>query len=198
MTAVSCIVEGHGEVASLPILLRRISAWRSPALHIEIPQPIRVPRDRFLNRTDEFTRHLELAAKKSGDEGWILILLDADDDCPRALGQHLIERSRNCLPHRMISVVLANREFEAWFIGAAQSLNGKRGFLCESNDHHEEAERRRDAKGWIRERMSGKSYGETTDQPAFTSAMDLQQAFDHCRSFRKLCTEWDRLAAHAA
>ena len=44
--------------------------------------PIRVRRDQFLNRDKEFSRHLSLAAGKCGEDGWILILLDADDDCP--------------------------------------------------------------------------------------------------------------------
>jgi hypothetical protein len=55
-----------------------------------------------------------------------------------------------------------------------------------------EAEMPRDAKGWLRERMTGGTYGETTDQPAFAATMNLQEAFDRCRSFRKLCDEWNR------
>jgi hypothetical protein len=54
-----------------------------------------------------------------------------------------------------------------------------------------------DAKGWLRERIAGKSYGETTDQPAFSARMDLQQAFEGSRSFRKLCGEWERQVAAA-
>ncbi len=34
MTRVACIVEGHGEVVSLPILLRRIGNWRNPDAYI--------------------------------------------------------------------------------------------------------------------------------------------------------------------
>ncbi|MFO1432816.1 MAG: hypothetical protein U1F76_22300 [Candidatus Competibacteraceae bacterium] len=45
--------------------------------------------------------------------------------------------------------------------------------------------------------MKGGSYGETTDQPAFSARFDLQQAFDGSRSFRKLCAEWERQAAAA-
>jgi ABC-type multidrug transport system ATPase subunit len=50
----------------------------------------------------------------------------------------------------------------------------------------------RDAKGWLRARMAGGSYGVMTDQPAFSARFDLRQAFDGSRSFRKLCKEWDR------
>ncbi|MEA3412524.1 MAG: hypothetical protein U9R74_13435, partial [Pseudomonadota bacterium] len=47
----------------------------------------------------------------------------------------------------------------------------------------------RNAKGWITDHMIG-AYRETTDQPAFSARMGLQEAFDGSRSFRKLCREW--------
>ncbi|MGO4222299.1 DUF4276 family protein [Lysobacter sp. TAF61] len=188
----SCIVEGHGEVLALPILLRRISVWRNEDSYVDIPQPIRVSRDRFLNRRDEFERHLRLAGSKCGVDGWVLVLLDADDACPAMLGPEILARARVVLPHHAVSVVLVNREFEAWYIGAAQSLNGTRGLFVGAGDLTLDPEVPRDAKGWLSSRMSGRSYGETTDQPAFAAKMDLQQALDRCRSFQKLCKEWDQ------
>ncbi|MGD9584127.1 MAG: DUF4276 family protein [Lysobacterales bacterium] len=188
---IACIVEGDGEVAALPILLRRMAEWRSPGEHVEVPTPIRVRRDRFLNRDDEFRRYLMLAACKCGEDGWILVLLDADDDCPATSGALILQRARNQVPHRSLAVVLAKREFEAWFIAAASSLSGRRGFNFDPHDSIE-PESPRDAKGWIRARISGGHYGEMTDQPAFAALMDLQQAHARSRSFRKLCSEWDR------
>lgn len=188
---VATIVEGDGEVAAVPVLLRRIAMWRSAEMSVDVAAPIRVRRDRFLNREDEFQRHLQLAAAKCGETGWVLVLLDADDDCPATFGAEILRRAQICAPHRNVSVVLANREYEAWFIAAAESLNGQRGFSCLAAEAID-AEAPRNAKGWIREHMAGGSYGETTDQPAFTARMDFQQAFDRSRSFRKLCSEWDR------
>ncbi len=191
MITVASIVEGDGEVAALPILLRRLNEWRTPDTSVQTLPPIRVHRDRFLNRDEEFSRHLFLAAAKCGEDGWILVLLDADDDCPAELGAHIMERARSCVPHRRVSVVLANREYEAWFIAAAKSLDGQRGFSFQPEDDIE-AEYRRDAKGWMKKRMGNGAYRETTDQPAFSARMNLQQAFDHSRSFRKLCGEWNK------
>jgi hypothetical protein len=191
------IVEGDGEVAALPILLRRLADWRPTPTYPDVQPPIRVRRDRFLNREDEFVRYLRLAAAKCGDEGWILVLLDADDDCPATFAAQVFERARACVPNRSISVVMANREYEAWFIAAAESLNGQRGFVHRA-DETVEPEAPRDAKGWIRERMRGGVYGTTTDQPAFTALMNLEQAFARSRSFRKLCNEWDRRVAGSA
>ena len=193
MRVVAPIVEGDGEVAALPILLRRIGAWLSPEVPTTIAQPIRVRRDRFLNRDEDFHRHLLLAAAKSGEGGWILVVLDADDDCPAKLGPQVLERARAIVPHRSVSVVLANREYEAWFLAAARSLHGQRGFTLDCPPRFD-PERPRDAKGWLANRMAMGKYREMTDQPAFSANMDLQQAFDLSRSFRKLCSEWSKHA----
>lgn len=191
MIVIASIVEGDGEVAALPVLLRRMGEWLTPGIRIDLPLPIRVRRDRFLNRDEEFKRHLLLAAAKCGDEGWILVLLDADDECPATLGEQVLKRAHSLVPHRQISVVLANREYEAWFLAAANSLHGKRGFAFD-NPQNFDPERPRDAKSWLGNRMITGTYRERTDQPAFSAIMDLQQAQENSRSFRKLCSEWSK------
>ena len=120
MTAVASIVEGDGEVAALPVLLRRLPHWRGPAYHVDVLPPIRVYKDRFLNRPEEFSRHLKLAAEKCKESGWVLILFDADDDCPAEKGTALLRAAQAIIPYRRVAVVLANREYEAWFISAAE------------------------------------------------------------------------------
>lgn len=188
---IASIVEGDGEVVALPILLRRLTEWRAPGRYFDVQTPIKVRRDRFLNRDEEFHRMLHLAAAKCGEGGWILVLLDADDDCPANRGPEIARQAAQCVPHRSVSVVLANREYEAWFVAAATSLHGHRGFVNDPTDTAN-PEIPRDAKGWVKRRMSRGSYGETTDQPAFTALMNLQQVFDRSRSFRKLYGEWAR------
>jgi hypothetical protein len=186
MISIAAIVEGEGEVRALPALLRRFPL----ADRVKVLPPIRVKRSRFLKNDDdiEFRRQLLLAAGKCGEDGWIIVLLDADDDCPAELGAKICERARQYVPHRRLSVVLTNREFEAWFIAAARSIHGKRGFSIQENEHTE-AETPRDAKGWMREHMNG-PYQVMLDQPAFAATIDLQQACENSRSFRKLRNEW--------
>jgi hypothetical protein len=192
-TTVVSIVEGDGEVLALPILLRRLCDWKTPGVYAEIPTPIRVRRDRFLNKDDEFNRHIQLASSKCQENGWILILLDADDDCPAELGKSILARAQKAAPHRKFSVVLANREYEAWLIAGATSLNGKRGVTLGIHDEGvRNAESIRNAKGWFSERMANGSYKEVLDQPALSASVDLDEAFEHSRSFRKLCCEWSR------
>lgn len=193
MNRVVPIVEGDGEVAALPVLLRRIGAWLTPGDFTEVQQPIRVRRDRFLNKDADFQKFLGLASAKAGDSGWILILLDADDDCPANLAPQIFERACDVAPNRRISVVLAKREYEAWFLASAESLNGKRGLVLEGHLVIN-PETPRNAKGWLGERMRGGKYREVTDQPAFSAEMDLEQARERSRSFRKLCAEWIKQA----
>lgn len=193
---IACIVEGDGEVAALPVLLRRIAEWRAPGTYVDVQTPIRVRKDRFLNRESEFSRNMLLAGAKCGDAGLVLVLLDADDDCPVALGHDLRARAGAVVPHRSVSIVVANREYEAWFIAAASSLSGKRGFNCPAGALPD-PDAPRDAKGWIRSHMAGDRYGESTDQAAFTAHMDLAEAHGRSRSFRKLCSEFDRCISAA-
>lgn len=189
--SIASIVEGDGEVNALPIVLRRFNEWKPGSCYANPLPPIRVHRDRFLNKEDVFRKQLLLAAAKCGDHGWILVMLDADDDCPIQLAQAILQRASQVVPHRRISVVLPKREYEAWFIAAAKSLHGKRGFNCPGK-LPEDAEVPRNAKGWMRENMSSGTYSEVLDQPAFSQLFDFQQAFDNSRSFRKLCSEWQR------
>lgn len=189
MIRIASIVEGDGEVSALRVLLRRLAEWKSVPDSLDILRPIRVKRDQFLNKENEFRRQLLLAAAKCGDGGWIVIVLDADDDCPAKTGRDTLERARQIVPHRRISVVFANREFEAWFLAAASSIHGYRGFMVGQNEHID-AEVPRDAKGWMRRHITGGIYREILDQPAFAARFNLQLAHDNSRSFRKLCKEW--------
>jgi hypothetical protein len=195
MKAVISIVEGDGEVVALPVLLRRIGHWLSPNEHFHVNRPIRVRRDQFLNRDEIFQKQLKLAALQCSspdfESAWILIVLDADDDCPAELAPIILERAAQIIPHQTVAVVLPNREYEAWFIAAGESIHGSRGFAVGAAVPAD-AEAIRGAKEWLKERMANRRYSEILDQPAFSGVMDLDQAYANSRSFRKLCHEWQR------
>lgn len=194
MNTVVPIVEGDGEVQAVPVLLRRLSQWLSPQSVVNLGRPIRVRRDRFLRRDAEFRRMLLLAAAKVGAKGWVLVLLDADDDCPVELARAIANRARTVVPHCAVSVVCANREFEAWFLASAEALSGKRGLFVADGDSPRDPDLIRGAKEWLSRRIAGGRYRETTDQPAFAAVMDLELALRRSRSFRKMCADWSRLA----
>ena len=181
---IGCIVEGHSEVAAVPVLIRRIATELYPEFTIDVPRPIRVHRNKVI-QAGELERKVGLAAQKIGAQGAIFIILDSDDDCPAELGPVLLNRASQVRSDLPIAVVLAKREFEAWFLAAAESIRGRRGL---KNDIHPpgDAEAISDAKGWLDRRMeNNESYNETTDQPALTALFDIEQArqadsFDKC------------------
>ena len=176
MTAnrVAKIVEGHGEVKAVPILLRRIAERVSPGIALEVPRPIRVKRHQIL-KAEELERAVALAAGRAGPHGGILVLLDADDDCPAELASRLLRRTRQSRPDRPIRVVLAKAEYESWFLAAA-SLAGHRG-IDEAASPPADSEAIRNAKGWLSASMPpGRRYRETLHQAALTARFDLDSA----------------------
>src|ERR1700677_4669319 len=89
------IVEGHGEVEAVPLLIRRIIDLKLNTLaRINIAKPIRVQKHALINREGELGRVLQLAYLKTQQPGFVLILLDADDDCPATLGPSLLATAR--------------------------------------------------------------------------------------------------------
>ncbi len=171
MKRIATIVEGHGEVEAVPILLRRIAERVSPETALEIPRPIRIPRNRVV-RAGELERAIGLAAARAGEDGCILLLLDTDDDCPAHLAPQLLERAVAARPDRDIRVVLATMEYEAWFLAAPMSLG-----IGEGIEPPDDAEAIRDAKGWLTATMPpGQSYRETIHQASFSAIFDLDAA----------------------
>lgn len=175
MARVVTVVEGHGDVAAVPILVRRIAAVVSPDAVIDVPRPIRVKRYSLL-KEGELERAVELAARQAGADGRILILLDADRDCPMDLGPKVLRRATAARSDRTIRVVLAKREYEAWFLAAADSIAGRRN-IDSATTAPAQPESIADAKRWLSDRMpAGQSYRETLDQPALTAVFDLDSA----------------------
>lgn len=179
------VVEGHGEMTAVPVLIRRIVAAYSPETAVAVAKPIRVKRDLLL-KEQGIENAVELAARQTSPEDGILVLIDADDaDCVATLAEELRSRARACRPDRHIRVVVANREFEAWFLASAPSLASRRGLpaVLDSPDNPEAI---RDAKRWLSDRAArGQSYKPTIDQAAFAQLFDMDLAYARARSFRK-------------
>ncbi len=175
MQRIASIVEGHGDVKAVPILLRRIARQLCSGSIPNILRPIRVGRYKIV-KSGELERATELAARQTGTRGCILILLDADDACPAELGPELLARAVATRPDRDIRVVIAKSEYEAWFLAAAHSIVGHRG-IRPLSDRPPDPESIRDAKGWLTAHLpSGQSYRETLDQPALSEIFDLDAA----------------------
>ena len=182
----ACIVEGHGEVSAVPVLLRRIGQAIGSHIQLNIHLPIRFDRSKIV-RPGEIEKAIQLAAAKVGSVGGILIILDADDDCPAELGPNLMQRSRIARKDMPIAVVLATREFESWIIAGANSIRER--FREETLDRLPEAENIRGAKEWLRARLKNGRYSPTVDQASLTALFDIEKARSVSPSFDKLWRE---------
>jgi hypothetical protein len=160
-------------------------------MSLDVPKPIRKPRSSLVIQ-EELERYVEFAARQIESTDGILVLVDADDDAACVLGPRLLTISAAKRPDRRHSVIVATREYEAWFLAAAVSLRGKRG-LAPDLEPPDDPETVRDAKGWLtRHNVEGRSYKETLDQPALTAVFDIDAALK-APSFEKLYRDVSRL-----
>jgi len=199
------IVEGDGDVSSVPKLLHRIARdlLRGATIHVE--KPIRVPKTKLVRpgRSSSESEVVEREVERSVDlahrnlnrtrrDDWhklVLLLIDADEDCPARLAPRLLGAMR-----QPAAVVLACREYETWFASAASSLTR---FLKLDSEPPQNAEAQRLGKAWIQSRFVDersrvrRKYSETTDQAKLTAAMNLTEC-RRCPSFDKLVRELEK------
>lgn len=184
------IVEGHGEVEAVPLMIRRLAELMGVPW-VEVGKPIRRPHSDFLDE-HKLARAVELACLKPGCTA-ILALFDADDDCPKEVAPGVAEWMDNVAAGRACSAVVPTKEFEAWFLASLPALHGQRGItnISPLNRHPEGF---RDAKGELERRMfKGRGYNERDDQPALIQATDWSLVHEQTRSGKKLVKDVRRL-----
>ena len=177
------IVEGHGEVAAAPVLLRRLLV-KASCHHIGVVRPIRRTQSQF--RSKEGIQNGVRLAFLQPECAAVVILFDGEDDCPKELGEQIRAWAQEAAAGKPCDVVVAYREYETWFLAALESLRGLYGIspnaIASAN-----AESRRGAKEALEEFMpSDRAYSETGDQPGMSNRFDMQAAHQRNRSFRKL------------
>lgn len=186
------IVEGHGEVQAVPILLRRI-LQELGRTEVQVLKPFRVPRNRITDPL-QLQRAIRLACAKA-DEPAVLLLLDAHEDCPAELAPRLAQMASQAAPGIRMGVVLAKSEYEAWFLASLEDLRGKRGVRDDASAPPN-PEDIQGAKEYLQRQLKrGYTYSETVDQPAFTGHLNLQRTRQRSPSFDKLWREVQRLCA---
>ncbi len=188
---VAPIVEGHGEDRAVRILLQRIWSELLGQEYIHVLRPIRGSRHKLV-RKEDLERAIALAASKlegactHGDPKLILVLLDAGTDSTCVLGPKLLSYAAKCRPDIDVACVLADTEYETWFVAASESL---RDFLDFPIATAETPQKLRAGKSWIQRHFRRPKYSETLDQPRMTARMDLDLCRSKSASFDKLCRE---------
>lgn len=121
----------------------------------------------------------------------MLVVVDADKDCPVGLAQELARRIRVLRPTVPSAVVAAQSAFEAWLLADLESIAGRRVkgrvLIPASARRPEDPDEVRSAKLALSALTArGTIYKETTDQPALASMIDPALARERSRSFRRL------------
>jgi hypothetical protein len=184
MLTIGLIVEGQGDQAALPPLIRKMAS-DAGYFEIQIRQPFRVHRGRFAAKFDDFERAVKFLAVECD---CIMTVLDADDDCPKEFAQDLRERAAAIAGHKVVSVVMAKSEFESWILAGIESLRGYRGVL-ETATCPSSVESIRDAKGTLEAMIESKVYSETVDQVKFAANLDSDLARSNSPSFDKFARD---------
>lgn len=200
---VASIVEGATEERCIKIILSRL--WRE-LLHVADHEPLAVlepiPAKRLSLVKDghpELEQMVERAVRvlqsrtrqPAVNRGFILLLIDAEEDCPAILGPRLLSRARTARCDADIVCVLARRKLENWFKAAATSLAGVSGLP----DDLTVPANPEDGSGaaWLTRQMQRKDrrrkYTKPADAVELARRMDLELCRANSPSFDKLCRE---------
>jgi len=201
------IIEGQTEAGCVEKLLQRL--WRellSSPVRMQVLRPSRGQRD-VLIREDgaDLAIKIEKAYANLGQhlrrdpssQGLLLLMIDAEKDCPKELAPELLKRGQQARPNADIACVLAKRMFENWFVAAATSLAGKNGLPADLQTPKQPEEC--SGSSWLDRQLrtvnTRRKYKKTADAKHFVAAMDLQQCRANSDSFDKLCRELEQRAA---
>jgi hypothetical protein len=202
------IVEGFGEARAVPILMYRWLSARGLTGDFYIPDlainakgcgKLKADHDPRAHRGIEHYISQALRARPDA----IVALLDADDEClkrtkGKKLGPELLERARAVAGRVPVAVVVANREFEAWFIADLPSLKAA-GLIAADAALADETnpERRAGCKSAMG-KLLGETYEPTVHQAELVRGLEFTaEARRISPSYDKLVRELDRLTALA-
>ena len=182
------VVEGSGDSKAVPALLRRILWEHFTRYDITVESPKNAKgKKNLIKDYEKFVRYASIEPSCAG----ILVLLDADDECPVEEVGKLVERTRNLNLAKAVTIVYANREYETWFLA---SLDSQQGTEMRTRLEIDKSESYRGnvedvhAKTWLKRRMPcRRTYKETSDQASLSPFIDIEHTRHRSRSFQRLC-----------
>lgn len=186
------VVEGQREQTAFRPLVQRIIASNNGLIYPKIMLPYRAHWGSLVNSAGELERYATSVLREAGSNSRLLVLLDADGLCPAELGPNLLQRLRTRFPQSLISVSVAEWEYESWFIASAESIADHIGAAVDF-EVPAKIEEIPSAKEWLERHIIRGRYKETQHQAAFSSVIDVPLARRRSQSFDRFCREVDRL-----
>lgn len=179
------ILEGPGDVAAVPLLIRRI-LHEAHIFDLKImPRPKTNVEAKKLIRSGELERYMDYCNREAGDS--IILAIDSDKQCPVSLAKDFSERVINCRLNKPVLIIFFVCEFESLFLPSLDIISARypefRWKSIEINSL--KFEEIVSVKELISSLMpKDKAYKETRDQVKFAEIIDLQRTRDYIRSFR--------------
>lgn len=188
------IVEGHGEVAAILPLIHNVISSCDGVVYPRIIRPYREPWGSIVNRPGDLERCAQIVLREGGPDSRLLVLLDADGRCPASLGPELQRRLVKRFPDTLVSVSVADWEYESWFVASAESIAEHIGASL-GIEVPENIEHIQNPKSWLEQNLLRRRYTETGDQVVFSGIINVPLARQRSHSFNRFCREVERLLA---
>jgi hypothetical protein len=204
------IVEGHSDVKSVPILVKKILKNLKPwdvLIFEERDEPIRIGEiSNLMGKAENQKKWIDnvIMAGKRSCGGAVLLIIDGDKKgslenktfCPAEFARILAERAKaaSSASHRFsLGCVFACQEFESWLLAGIESLaglplpNGLPGVKANAKPPEKDLDvKPKKAKEALKEYMINNIYNENRDQPLLTELVNINSIRPRSRSFRRL------------
>ena len=194
------IAEGDGDRRAVRVILDRLRGVHEDLAQVQVGDVYPALGRGNLTTAGGIERFFRLTAP--GHDA-VLVLLDADRDCPLDLAADLAERMTACGLGIPAAVVCANHAFESWFLADLESVRGQsvkgRVLLRPTAAIQESPEQIVNPKARLGDLLMPREYyKESSDQPALAALVDLGRVESRCRSFRRLISGLRDLQTAAA
>ncbi|MXZ23971.1 MAG: hypothetical protein F4Y80_03720 [Caldilineaceae bacterium SB0665_bin_21] len=120
-SGIVAIVEGPGDRKAVPDLVRNI-LWACNHFEIPVSRAIQTGgKPSLLRKFEQYLRYAVVEGCKA-----ILVLLDADEECPREKAADLARKAMELNLNVPVAIVYAKQEYETWFICSLAPDRGER------------------------------------------------------------------------
>ena len=187
------IIEGPGDEAAVPLLLRKIAHEHGIYDFNPCSHPIQGPNLPKLAVDGMLERFVGYAQSRSDGDS-VLVCVDTDGACPKTNVENLARRLKAMHLTKKVGLCFFHCEFEAMAITCLDLVSARFpefGWRMEDWTGDIAAEDIRGAKGYLTRHMrKGKAYKETRDQVRFVEKLDMSRLRLKSRAFQHLEKTW--------